>query len=302
MISKTLLIAALIFTPSWLGIESAVVNTDISESKSGAQNELQPEKISRSLGVKVTAESALAIDRKTGAVLFSKNMHEARAMASTTKVMTVLIALESGKDLNEVVTVHNDAVGLEGAKIRLENDEQLTFSDLIKGALVASGNDAALATALHTADGDLNIFLAMMNAKASELGLEDTHFMNPHGLDADNHYTTASDLAKIFSAALEYEEFKEMIATQKTEAHALNSETVHTYRNTNKLLTNVYPYMHGGKTGFTDNAGFCLVSLSGHGDEDEIITVVLGSDLNGNQFQDSKSIIEWAYLNYSWNK
>lgn len=291
--------AALIFAPSWLGLDNGLLDQNVSNPEQLEMEQNIPEKTGESLGVKITAGSGLVIDKETGHVLFSKNPHEVRAMASTTKVMTTLVALESGKDLEEVITVNEKAVGLEGAKIKLLKDERLPFKELVRGAMISSGNDAALATALHVADGDEQKFVEMMNTKATELGLENTQFKNPHGLDAPGHHSTAKDLAKLLSAALEYDSFREMISTERDEVAAVNADTTHVFKNTNKLLDSAYPYMKGGKTGFTDNAGFCLVALS-EKDGKEVISVVLGSDLNGNQFQDTKAMVEWTFMNYSW--
>lgn len=299
MITKSFLMAALVFAPTWLGLDTGLLESqDLSLAQEDVIN--KPQKVGESVGVKVTAQSALVIDKKSGKVLFSKNPNDVRAMASTTKVMTALVAIDSGKSLADVVTVPDEAVGIEGAGMKLLKDEQVTFGDLIRGTLVASGNDAAYATAWYASGGDVDSFIAQMNQKANEMGLSNTHFANPHGLDAENHHTTSKELAQIFLAAIENEILGEIMQMRTVEAHALNADEVHNLKNTNKLLSDVYPYMRGGKTGFTDNAGFCLVSLSASPEDDEIITVVLGSDLSGNQFQDSKALIEWTYNNYSW--
>lgn len=304
MIAKAFILSLLATAPTWGGIETQVA-FDSSEPQEINQITIEdqlhqgPTKTSDSLGVKITADSGIVFDRESGKVLFSKSPNTRLAMASITKVMTVITALESGKDLQEEVVVAPEAANLIGARIKLEPNETIRFEDLLKGAMISSGNDAALAIAYHVGDGDVEAFIAMMNENAKRLGLKNTQFKNPHGLDQDGHYSTAEDIGKLFDHALENENFRKYISTKTDEAHALDRSTVHKLKNTNRLLDGAYPYMIGAKTGYTDNAGFCLVSVSSK-DENEIITVVLGSDYSGNQFQDSKALIEWSFNNYRW--
>lgn len=303
MIAEAFILSILATAPSWSGVETQLDATQQNESAAEhffiEKNNSGPQKISDSLGVKITAQSALVIDRESGDILFAKNPNEKRAMASITKVMTVITALESGKDLDAEVITHPEASNLIGARIKLESQEVIRFEDLLKGAMISSGNDAALAIAYHVGDGDKEVFIKMMNEKAREIGLKNSSFKNPHGLDAGGHYSSAEDIIALFDYALQNEKFRSYINIKTDEAHALDRSTVHKFKNTNKLLSEVYPYMIGGKTGYTDNAGFCLVSLSSQ-DDNEILTVVLGSNYSGNQFQDSKALIEWTYNNYSW--
>lgn len=296
--------------PTWAGLENSIVLdqaqdvqhvSKIQETKAAAKEESTgPTKTSNSLGIKVTAESALVVDRDSKQVLFSKNPDDVRAMASITKVMTAIVALESAKDLEATVTIDPELTRLEGGKIKLLSGEEITLYDLICGALIASGNDAASAVGKYVGGGDMDVFVEMMNTKAKEIGMNHTQFRNPSGLDEDGQITSTRDLAIMFDYALKNEKFREIIGMRHAEAHALNVDKIHYFNNTNKLLRDTYSYMKGGKTGFTDNAGFCLISVSGHSAQDEIITVVLGSDLSGNQFQDSKALIEWTYDNFEW--
>ncbi|MBU1167670.1 D-alanyl-D-alanine carboxypeptidase [Patescibacteria group bacterium] len=308
MLTKSFLISLLLFASPFLGTENQVVLEDSAPVAMANASEVvsepiltsSPQKKTDSLGMKITAESALVTDLNSGLVLYAKNPDKKVAMASITKVMTVLLALDEKDRFEEEVLIDNEMILLEGAKIKLLRDEKIRLGDLVKGALISSGNDAACAVGKYLGDGDLSRFTELMNKKASELGLENTQFKNPTGLDEEGHYSTARDLTKLFTEALKDESFRDMINTKDTEAHALNVEKIHYFHNTNRLLHGSYPYMKGGKTGYTENAGFCLLSLSGNSDKDEIITVVLGSDLNGNQFQDSKALIEWSYNNFEW--
>ncbi|MBU1119126.1 D-alanyl-D-alanine carboxypeptidase [Patescibacteria group bacterium] len=310
MLTESVLIGLLMTIPTWAGLENSIVLdqaqdvqhvSKIQETKAAAKEESTgPTKTSNSLGIKVTAESALVVDRDSKQVLFSKNPDDVRAMASITKVMTAIVALESAKDLEATVTIDPELTRLEGGKIKLLSGEEITLYDLICGALIASGNDAASAVGKYVGGGDMDVFVEMMNTKAKEIGMNHTQFRNPSGLDEDGQITSTRDLAIMFDYALKNEKFREIIGMRHAEAHALNVDKIHYFNNTNKLLRDTYSYMKGGKTGFTDNAGFCLISVSGHSAQDEIITVVLGSDLSGNQFQDSKALIEWTYDNFEW--
>lgn len=156
-----------------------------------------------------SAQAYAVVDGETGRVLFSKNAEEKLPMASTTKVMTCLVALERCS-LDEIVTVDPAAAGLEGTSMYLSAGETLTVSDLLYGLMMSSGNDAAAALAYHIAGG-IEQFAALMNQKAQEIGAESTHFVNPHGLPAEGHYTTASDLAKIAAYALKNQDFARIV-------------------------------------------------------------------------------------------
>lgn len=265
---------------------------------SAEQETTGPVKKSDSLGMKITAKSAIVIDKATGSVLFEKNANERTAMASLTKVMTGIVALESGANLDDTVLLSSETVGLEGANVGLEDGEEIRAKDLLYGTLIASGNDAAVSLAKYIGR-DVDSFVAKMNQQAQVLGLNDTRFKNPCGLDADNHFSTARDLAKLFDYATDNNSFREIIAMQSYDANALNKETVHHFETTNKLF-DIYLDMKGGKTGFTDEAMFSFVSLFDNGQGNEIIVVVLGSDLNGNQFQDTKALADWTFRNYNW--
>ena len=205
----------------------------------------------------VSARSAILIEAESGDVLFAKDADERLPMASTTKIMTALVAIEE-LPLETVVTVPAGAVGVEGSSVYLKTGERLTLEDLLYALLLASANDAATAIALTVSDS-IESFAALMNAKASELGLTGTHFTNPHGLDDEAHYTTAHDLARLAAVALEKEDFRRIAGTVKHTIPA--ADGVRVLLNHNKMLR-LYDGAIGVKTGFTKRCGRCLVSAA----------------------------------------
>ena len=205
----------------------------------------------------VSAASAILIEAETGRVLFSKNAEEQRAMASTTKIMTALLTLEQ-EDREVAITA--DMIAVEGSSMGLRDGDRLTLHGLAAGMLSVSGNDAANAAAMLI-DGSLSAFADRMNRRAQELGLEHTHFVTPSGLDAEGHYTTASDLAALACAALENEAFRELTSSRQTSVSFLEPAETRTYQNHNKLLTMLDGCI-GVKTGYTKQAGRCLVSAA----------------------------------------
>lgn len=211
----------------------------------------------REEGFSVSARSAVLYQPETDAFLFLKNADERLPMASTTKIMTALLALERC-DMGERVEIDDSAIGTEGSSAYLKSGDILTMEELIYALLLQSANDAAVAIACHIG-GDVEGFANLMNKKACELGLTATHFDNPHGLDGEEHYTTARELALIASAALKNEDFKEIVSTYKKSFHT--EERSRTYVNHNKLL-HLYDGCIGVKTGFTKRSGRCLVGAA----------------------------------------
>ncbi|MCI9484624.1 MAG: D-alanyl-D-alanine carboxypeptidase [Clostridiaceae bacterium] len=200
----------------------------------------------------VNAKSAIVLDGLTGAVYFELNADEQLPMASTTKIMTAIVTIELG-DLDREYEVKREYTLVEGTSMSLREGERLTIRDTLWGLLMLSGNDAALALAGE--GGGMENFVAKMNAKAHELGLENTHFDNPHGLDSEGHYTTARELALLAAYALRDETFREIVSSTSHSA-AGRSMTNH-----NKLLR-TYDGACGVKTGYTRRAGRCLVSAA----------------------------------------
>jgi len=207
----------------------------------------------------VSAEAAILIEADSGKVVFSKNASTRMPMASTTKIMTALVALEQVAP-DTVIPVSAAAVGVEGSSVYLTDGEQLTLEQLLYAMLLESANDSAAAIAIGVA-GSVEAFADLMNRKAESLGLTDTHFTNPHGLDHKEHYTTAQELAAIARCALQNELFRTIVSTRKTTIPHDGTEGVRLLINHNKLLR-LYDGCIGVKTGFTKHSGRCLVSAA----------------------------------------
>ncbi|WP_238442541.1 D-alanyl-D-alanine carboxypeptidase family protein [Desulforamulus reducens] len=236
----------------------------------------------------LSAYSALVMDAATGQVLFAKNPHQARAIASTTKIMTALVAIECG-NLNSATSVSQRAAGVEGSSVYLKPNEKLTLEQLLYGALMRSGNDACVAIAEQIAVRE-DIFVGFMNMKARQLGAKNTHFCNSNGLPNDHHYSSAYDLALITRAALKNPVFSRIVSTK---THVIpGTEGKRLLSNTNKMLWS-YQGADGVKTGTTNAAGKCLVSSASR-DGRRLIAVVLHSDDRWNE-----SI---KLLNYGFNR
>lgn len=219
----------------------------------------------------VNATAAILIDEKSGKVLYAKNANWIMAPASTTKIMTAIISIEKG-DLNQTVKVSKSAAAKEGSSMRLRKNESLTVKDLLYGLLLASGNDAATVIAQYIGGSEAN-FARLMTKKASKLGMKNSQFKNPSGLPAIGHYTTAFDLALLAKYALQNPVFTQIVHT-KRKSLTIEGKKVDLV-NHNKLLWR-YPYTTGVKTGYTVNAGRCLVA-SAKRQNTTLIAVVLKS-------------------------
>lgn len=242
----------------------------------------------------INSRIGIIYDRKSGRIIWGKNENKKSAMASTTKIMTCIVVIENA-NLNAEVKVSAKAAGTGGSRLELKKDDKITIKDLLYGLMLRSGNDAAVALAEYVGK-DKEGFANLMNKKAKELGLKDTHFVTPHGLDDPEHYTTAYELAKIADYALKNEMFAKIVGTKE---HTIN---INGYAkqlcNTNELLGYLQG-VSGVKTGFTNNAGRCLVTSVNRNDF-EIITVVLGADTKKIRTADSINLIEYAYENYKY--
>lgn len=242
--------------------------------------------------VEVTAQSAVLIDQSSGRVLYSKNEHERLPMASTTKVMTALLALEMG-DLNDRVVVSKRAAETEGSSIWLEEKEVKTLEELVYGLMLRSGNDAAVAIAEHLA-GSVEDFSVLMTERAQRLGAFNTQFKNPHGLHEDEHFTSAYDLGLITCEALKIPELQEIITTREKRITWPGHQWDRFLRNQNKLLE-LYPGADGVKTGWTTPAGPCYIG-SATRDEWQLVTVVLNSN---NIWDDTVLLLDYGFENWS---
>lgn len=196
---------------------------------------------------------------ENGEVLLHKNADEKKKPASTTKIMTTLLALEACEKNDPIVEFTEDMIA-EGSSMYLKVGDVVHLSDLAKGMMMASGNDAANATAV-TVSGDEKSFSKLMNKRAKEIGMSNTNFVTPSGLDDENHYSTALDLAKLMAEAMKNESFCEITKNESMEVCFLTPQKKVTYQNHNRLLK-LYEYCIGGKTGYTKSAGRCLVSVS----------------------------------------
>jgi len=241
----------------------------------------------------LNSRAAIILEKSTGAVLFGKNENEIRKMASTTKIMTGIVVLENVKDLSQIITVSKRASGIGGSRLGLTANAKISVKDLLYGLLLCSGNDSAVALA-EFVGGNVEGFADLMNEKANLLGLKNTHFVTPHGLDNDNHYTTAYELALLSKYALQNETFTKIVSTKNHTVYINNSpKNIH---NTNELL-GFLDGVYGIKTGFTNGANRCLVTSCKRGDLD-IICVVLGADTKKYRAQDSIKLIEYAFSNF----
>ena len=248
--------------------------------------------LSREPEPSVSAASAILIDASNGNVLSSKSPDKRMPMASTTKIMTALVALENC-DVSAVVEIPQGAVGIEGSSVYLYAGEKLTMEDLLYAMLLESANDAAAAIAIEVG-GSIEGFADMMNEKAASLGLKDTHFTNPHGLDDEAHYTTARELAIIAREAMKNERFAEIVSTYKKTIPLNDTEGVRLLINHNKLLKS-YDGAVGIKTGYTKKSGRCLVSAAER-DGLRLICVTLSAP---DDWRDHKSLFDYGFSNYS---
>jgi len=244
--------------------------------------------------LKIQASAYIAIDLKSGKTLIQKNMKEQRSIGSITKLITALIILDEN-NINDVVKVPLAATAIEGSRIWLAEGERITVRDLLSGMLIHSGNDAAYALAIYNA-GSVENFLGKMNDKAKRLGLTQTHFANPAGLDRDGNYSTAEDIATLGTFAYRNAFIRSVVSVPSMTVSSVNGQFKHELKSTNELLTKD-PRIKGLKTGYTLEAGksFVSVAIIGHGSP--ILTVVLNSP---DRFKETESLIDWSVANFIW--
>ena len=258
----------------------------------------------------LSGEAAILIDYDTNEVLYEKNSDLKLYPASTTKMMTAILAVENSK-LDELVTIDDEVVSLTyGSHVALEPGEVLSMEQLLHAMLLPSANDAALAIAKHVG-GSIENFVSMMNERALALGALDTNFVNPNGLHDDNHVSTAFDLSLIGREAMEHEEIRNIVNKISYEIPPTNKKTESRYfKMTNRLLYNselidvdgklvgtMYPYASGLKTGYTSHAKNCLVSYANKADQ-KLIAVVLKAD-GLNVYADTHKLLNYGFENYS---
>lgn len=233
----------------------------------------------------VSAHNAVLIDRTTGEILFDKRAHERQSVASITKIMTAIVALELG-DLSDVVKVSERAIYTEGSSIYLQKGEEITLEDLLYGLMLRSGNDAAVAISEHVG-GSVEGFVHLMNEKARWIGMTNTNFSNPHGLEGENHYSSAYDIAILLDYAMDNKEFQKISGTTSY----LSKNRTYKWRNKNKLLTSLYEYCTGGKTGFTRKAGRTLATTA-----EKYGRTLIAVTLNApDDWRDHIRMFEWGF-------
>ncbi len=248
----------------------------------------------------ITSDAFILLDNKTNKILYSKNENKKMYPASTTKILTAILVLENC-NLEDKVTANYDAVmaipdGYSSANIQI--DEEFSVEQLLELLLIPSANDAANVLATYVG-GSVDSFVAMMNTKVDELGLNKTHFTNTFGMHDENHYTTAHDLAIIMQYCLKNDNFRKIAGQASCAIPATNKSGTRSYTSTNELIIpktrSYYSYLTAGKTGTTTQAKQCLVS-SAYRDNLELIGVILGSE---SRFSDTRKLYDYAYSNYS---
>lgn len=247
------------------------------------------------------AKSAILVESTTGKIIFEKNKDEKRSPASMTKIMTLLLTMESidsgNLSFSDKVNVSKNASGMGGTQIFIEEGSSVDVLTLVKGISIASANDAAVAIA-EKIGGTEEVFVNMMNDKARELGCKNTNFMNPHGLDEEGHYTTAYDLSLIARELLKHEDILEFTSTYEDYIDVAGEN--HWLVNTNKLVR-FYEGIDGLKTGYTDKAKYCLTATMKRNDM-RLLSIVMGEDTKDNRNNDTISMMEYGYSQYGISK
>ena len=263
-----------------------------------SETEVVLEEVTNETTLASNAKSAVLIEAETGKILFEKNAHEKLAPASMTKIMSMLIiveAIEKGViDWDEMITVSENASSMGGSQILLETGEQMSVTDLFKGVAVASGNDAVVALAEAAAGTEEN-FVEMMNEKVKTLGLKDTNFKNPHGLDEANHYSSAYDMAFIARELVKHEKVLEFTSIYEDYLRK-GTDREFWLTNTNKL-TRFKPGVDGLKTGYTKEAGYCLTGTMKKNNM-RLITTVMGEETSSIRNNEVSSLLDYGYALY----
>lgn len=247
----------------------------------------------QTLALGVSARTAILIEQESGRILYEKDAHKKMRIASITKIMTAILAIESGK-LNETVTVSERAIQAEGSSLYLQKGEKIKLEDLVYGLMLRSGNDSGVAIAEYVG-GSLEGFVVMMNQKAQEIGMTNTHFSNPHGLDDhEDHYSTAYDMAILTQYAMQNETYRKISSTKVHRAPNPNEKWDRVWRNKNKLLTSMYKYSTGGKTGYTVRAKRTLVSTASKDGMNTIVVTLNDPD----DWTDHMNLHNYAFEQY----
>lgn len=262
-----------------------------------------PKKTSDFTDPQIYAKSVILVDIPSSYEMYSQNPDEKIPIASTVKIMTALVVLENHSDrLNDIVTITYPMIAVEGSDIQLKIGEKISVNNLLKGLLIMSGNDTAYA--ITTYFGGKDNFVREMNDKARYLGLENTKYQDPSGLD-DKGYSTARDLAHLASYALRNQTFRDIVKTPEAVIASTDGTIIHELKNSNRMLRQeeqfYYPYAIGIKTGFTNDAGHCLISAA-EKDGHQILAVILNTNENSlvASAKESKKLLEWGFANWTW--
>ena len=287
LIVFSLIFCMLIISNNYILADDGADSVDITRLDEVIQTAVEADDIP-----KINSRYAIVLDRNNKTILYGKKENKRTKMASTTKIMTSLIVIEN-TNLNNVVEISAKAAGTGGSRLKINKGDKITVRDLLYGLMLRSGNDAAVALAEYVGES-VEGFAELMNKKAKELGLENTHFVTPHGLDSEEHYTTPYELAILTDYALKNKTFANIVNTKICNI-SVNGYS-RTISNTNELLGNLSG-VYGVKTGFTNGAGRCLVTSAKRGDLD-IICVILGADTKKIRTQDSIKLIEYTFANF----
>lgn len=282
-----IIVILLISSRSYILADDKIENVNITETEEIIETVAEASEIP-----KINSRYAVVIERNSKAILYGKNELTKTKMASTTKIMTAIIVIEN-TNLNEIVEISSKAAGTGGSRLKIKKGDKISVKDLLYGLMLRSGNDAAVALAEYVG-GSINGFGELMNKKALELGLNNTHFETPHGLDSENHYTTPYELAILTDYALKNETFAKIVGTISCTISVNGISRA--IGNTNELLGYLNG-VYGVKTGFTNGAGRCLVTSIKRENLD-IICVVLGADTKKIRTTDSVKLIEYTFSNF----
>lgn len=255
--------------------------------------------LAEDLNLAENAKSAILIEASTGEILYQKNANERLAPASMTKIMSLILIMENIENgnlkWNDIVVVSKNAASMGGSQIFLEPNEMMPVEDLVKGICIASGNDATVALAERIAGTEAS-FVKLMNEKARSLGLKNTNFVNATGLDTENHYSTSNDMAVMARELVKHEKILQFSSTYEDYLRKNTSKSFWLV-NTNKLVK-FYSYIDGLKTGFTDNAGYCLTS-TGKKKNMRLITVVMGEESTDKRSTDTLAMLDYGFNMYN---
>ncbi|MFA6391758.1 MAG: serine hydrolase [Patescibacteria group bacterium] len=272
-----------------------VVQMKVQESVASADS--VPEKVSDSSGIFLTSSSALVMDKATGKILFQKEPDQQHSIASVTKLMTTLVFLENNPGFDQIGQIGVGENSLEGSRVQVKSNDHMTLEDLFYATLVGSANNATQAL-VHATGLTGEEFVAEMNKKAESLGMNNTLYVEPTGLDSKN-ISTVIDLAKLGKVAFSQAKISDATTRREHSFITLDNREFHKQISQNVLLDS-YLNITGAKTGFTYDAGYCMVAQAENENGNEVIVVVLGSKSSDTRFEEVKALTTWAFDNFEW--